>query len=105
MNQRFVLGVDLGQTNDYTALVILERLESQHHVRHAERLPLGTTYPRQVERVAALVGSPQLARDVLVAVDGTGVGRAVVDLLREALAAASDARDGHHDHRGSDPLA
>jgi phage FluMu gp28-like protein len=85
MKQRFVLGVDLGQAHDYTALVVLERAENELHARHIERLPLGTSYPNQVERIVALVGSPQLARDVLVAVDGTGVGRAVVDLLREAL--------------------
>ena len=83
--QRFVLGVDIGQAHDYTALVVLERAESELHVRHVERLPLGMSYPDQVERVAALVGSPELAHDVLVAVDSTGVGRAVVDLLREAL--------------------
>ena len=47
--------------------------------------PLGMSYPRQVERVAALVGSSEMAHDVLVAVDSTGVGRAVTDLLREAL--------------------
>ncbi len=83
--QRFVLGVDLGQANDYTALVVLERVENELDARHVERLPLGVSYPRQVERVAALVSSPQLAHDVLVAVDSTGVGRAVVDLLRAAL--------------------
>ena len=83
--QRFVLGVDLGQAYDYTALVVLERAENELHVRHVERLPLGMSYPNQVERVAALVNSPQLALDVLVAVDSTGVGRAVVDLLRAVL--------------------
>jgi hypothetical protein len=85
MKEHFVMGVDLGQTHDYTALVILERAESEFHARHIERLSLGMGYPAQVERVAALVGSPQLAREVLIAVDGTGVGRAVVDLLRDAL--------------------
>lgn len=46
---------------------------------------MGLSYPSQVERVAALVGSPEMAHDVRVAVDSTGVGRAVVDLLRQAL--------------------
>jgi hypothetical protein len=82
---RFFLGVDLGQAHDFTALVVLERSGTELHVRHAERLVLGMSYPDQVERVAALVGSPELAHDVLVAVDSTGVGRAVVDLLRVAL--------------------
>jgi len=85
VNSRFVLGVDLGQAHDYTALVVIERAETELHARHIERLPLATPYPDQVDRVAELVSSPELARDVLVAVDGTGVGRAVVDLLRTAL--------------------
>lgn len=72
MKERFVLGVDIGQAHDFTALVILERAENELHVRHAERLPLGMNYPWQVERVAALVGSPQMAQNVLVAADATG---------------------------------
>jgi hypothetical protein len=71
---RFVLGVDLGQANDYTALVVLERVGKELHARHIERLRLGTSYPAQVARIVDLVSSPELARDVTVAVDGTGVG-------------------------------
>jgi hypothetical protein len=82
---RFILGIDLGQAYDFTALVVLERAGTELHARHVERLPLGTSYPDQVARIGALAGSPPLARDVLVAVDGTGVGRAVTDLLRTAL--------------------
>ena len=85
MRPRFVVGVDLGQTHDYTALVVLERVGEELHVRHIERLPLGMSYPDQVQRIAAIVSSPELARDALVAVDGTGVGRAVTDLLQDAL--------------------
>jgi len=85
---RFVCGVDLGQANDFTAVVVLERVEEELHCRHLERLCLGTSYPDQARRIAALVSNPELARDALVAVDGTGVGRAVVDLLREALRAS-----------------
>lgn len=85
MKARFVLGVDLGQAHDYTALVVLERVRTELHARHLERLALGTSYPSQVERVVDLVTSPEMARDALVAVDGTGVGRAVTDLLRVAL--------------------
>jgi hypothetical protein len=82
---RFILGIDVGQAHDFTALVILERVGAELHARHIERLPLGTSYPDQVARIAALVDSSQLGQNVLVAVDGMGVGRAVVDLLREAL--------------------
>lgn len=85
MKPQFVVGVDLGQSHDYTAIVVLERAGDELHARHIERLPLGTPYPKQVTRVAEVVGSPQLERKAMVAVDGTGVGRAVVDLLRPAL--------------------
>ena len=77
--------MDLGQAHDFSALVVLERVGTELHARHIERLPLGTPYPVQVERIATLISSPELAKDVLVAVDGTGVGRAVTDLLRAAL--------------------
>ena len=89
MTPRFVLGVDIGQAHDFTALVVLERAGTDLHVRHAERLPLGMSYPTQVDRVVTLVGSAELARDVQVAVDSTGVGGAITDLLREALRAFS----------------
>jgi phage FluMu gp28-like protein len=85
VRHRFLLGVDIGQSADFTALVVIERVGEELHARHVQRLPLGMSYPEQVKRITAIVGSPELARDVLVAVDGTGVGRAVVDLLREAL--------------------
>lgn len=85
MRHRFLLGVDIGQSADFTALLVIERVGEELHARHIQRLPLGMSYPEQVKRITALVSSPELARDVLVAVDGTGVGRAVVDLLRQAL--------------------
>lgn len=54
-------------------------------VNHLERIALGTSYPAVVERVATLLRTPQLrgARTCLV-VDQTGVGRPVVDQLRQA---------------------
>jgi hypothetical protein len=85
VKERFVLGVDLGQAHDFTALVILELLEDELHARHIERLPLDMPYPQQVDRVAALASSPELAHSVRVAVDATGVGRPVVDMLRDEL--------------------
>jgi hypothetical protein len=82
----FVAGLDLGQTNDPSALEILERRDgppARYDVRHVERFPLGTSYPAIVQAVKARLElvpeSPQLV------VDGTGVGRAVVDMFREAM--------------------
>lgn len=86
----YLIGVDLGQAQDYTALTVLQRDKTDtgntYQVRHLERLPLGTPYPAQVHRVAELfvsvkalgAGTPRLI------VDQTGVGRPVVDMLREA---------------------
>jgi hypothetical protein len=82
---RFVLGADIGQAHDYTALVLLEHVGDELHVRYIKRLNLGTSYPDQVARIAQLAASPELGQDVVVVVDGTGVGRAVVDILKLAL--------------------
>jgi hypothetical protein len=83
-----VIGLDLGQAQDFTALALLEAQtgpggRTYYAVRHLERWQLGTKYSKIVADLAALVISPPLARPLL-AVDGTGVGRAVVDLFRSA---------------------
>jgi len=96
----FYAGLDLGQVMDFTALAIVERTEVKgawsaanfgfewRHVlrlRHLERVPLGTGYPDIVERVCRVMRSGALSTGSRsLAVDGTGVGRPVVDLLRRA---------------------
>jgi hypothetical protein len=107
----FYIGLDLGQSNDYTALAVVEKATTSEasggggggaegdpdlHLRHLERYPLRTPYPEMVAQVAALVEDPQLRTtrqdhrlgirvleepDLLV--DATGVGRPVVDLFKE----------------------
>jgi len=57
-------------------------------VRHLQQWPLGTAYTALVADVKGLFGLPPL-RDSALAVDQTGVGRAVVDLFRSAGIAAS----------------
>jgi hypothetical protein len=101
MNKKYLIGLDLGQAQDYSALVIVERFikEGEHdkegkptytplyHVRHIERFPLGTRYTAVADRVKVVCTSEKLKdapRTLLV--DATGVGRAEVDLLRERLA-------------------
>lgn len=102
----YLIGVDLGQTNDYTAIAVLQRTEAvtidvqpshspakksgyTYLVRHLERLALGTSYPAQVDRVGQVLhqvnqqAGSQNATARLV-VDQTGVGRPVVDMLRKA---------------------
>jgi hypothetical protein len=55
-----------------------------YEVRHLERLPLGTRYPEVVGRVKALLNTSPLADECALAVDATGVGVAVTDMLRNA---------------------
>ena len=81
----YFLGLDLGQKRDYSAVVVVEgRAFSGLVVRYAERMPLGTSYPRVVERVREIAGSGELPGNCALAVDATGVGAPVVDMLRAA---------------------
>jgi len=88
---RFVIGVDLGQARDFTAIAVVERMPQKPdwftgkeppellHLRHLERMPLGTNYVAQVDHVQMLVGAVWSET----VVDQTGVGRGVVDLFRD----------------------
>ena len=60
------------------------RKEVALRLRYLERVPLGTPYPDIVERVKRTTRAPALDGRCHVAVDATGVGRPVVDLLRRA---------------------
>jgi len=95
----YFVGVDFGQARDYTAIAVLERVELRGEfdravwafekkaalrLRHLERVALGTPYPEVADRVAQVTGDARLAGRCHLAVDATGVGRPVVDLLRQA---------------------
>ena len=90
----FFLGLDLGQRQDHSAIAIIEKPEPKWSskgmsndglmVRHVERVPLGTKYPAVVERVREVVSDPQLRGQCELAMDATGVGAPVVDMLRGA---------------------
>lgn len=97
------IGLDLGQTNDPTALSITERVvEKQppeylhqlrvegtpppkhvprYHVRHLERW-LGEPYPAIVRRVQRI--KERLPDDSRLVIDATGAGLPVFDMLKEA---------------------
>jgi hypothetical protein len=99
----FYVGLDLGQSADYTALAVIEdasdaasRKPTALHLRHLERYPLRTPYTEQADRVKALMGTRELVAETRypwdpqvyhrwpeLVVDATGVGRAVTDLLNE----------------------
>ena len=106
-----LVGVDLGQQKDYTAISVTERVPVptgetflkeyynqytcrgglrsmegvtlEYRVRHLERPTLGTPYPEIVERVLELIKT--LGGHPALVVDATGVGRPVVDMLRGRL--------------------
>jgi len=77
-----IMGVDFGQAADSTAIAVLEVTDEEYQCRHLERLPLGQPYPRQCERISALWRALREQGRVGVVADATGVGRALVDLLR-----------------------
>ncbi|MCB4771057.1 hypothetical protein LGR54_20820 [Ancylobacter sp. Lp-2] len=78
----FFVGLDLAQSNDYTAIAIVRRTESGLIVPFLARTR-GRPYPDIVASVADLMSRPELAGAKLI-IDGTGVGRPVFDLLRAA---------------------
>ena len=95
---RYVLGLDLGQKRDYTALALMEVVETEYVERDAvtwaphrdvkarlsylERVSLGTPYPDVVKHVTEFVSADARLKDSTLVVDATGVGAPVVDLLR-----------------------
>lgn len=90
----YCVGLDLGQSADYTALSVGE-IAPPHcvdgvtspfslAVRHLERFKLHTPYPEMVSSVAARVGQIKALGRCILVVDATGVGRPVVDLFRSA---------------------
>lgn len=86
----FVLGLDLGQANDYTAVSVGEvRLRPKPdpfdlQIRHLHRFPLRMPYPTMVDEVGVMVRELKKLGRVLMVIDHTGVGRPVVDLFRMA---------------------
>jgi hypothetical protein len=96
---QYFVGVDLGQSRDFTAIAVLERAELSGdwdpvmyawrkkialRLRHLERVALGTPYTEVVERVVAVTRSADLAERCHLIADATGVGRPVIDMLRRA---------------------
>ncbi len=89
-----LIGVDLGQQRDPTAICVAEpegrqsagRTEHHFLVRHLQRLPLGTSYPEVARRLRDIVAGAQgrAGPGLTVCVDATGLGDPVVDLLRES---------------------
>jgi hypothetical protein len=96
---QFFVGVDLGQMRDPSTIAVVERAElrgawdgayfaykkvAELRLRGLERIPLGTPYPEVVKRVVEVASMRELQACAHLIVDGTGVGRPVVDLLKAA---------------------
>ena len=101
----FCVGLDLGQSADYTPLAVVQDGSRQIpgggterflHLRHLERYPLRTLYPDIAEGVTALMRDERLSPQEYdpsrlryfsqapeLVVDNTGVGPAVTDLLKK----------------------
>jgi hypothetical protein len=88
--EQFTVGLDLGQSKDYTALCVVQCVpgavpaEDQYHLRHIERPGLGTRYPAIVARVQELLATPPLGPRTPLVIDKTGVGAAVLDMFTAA---------------------
>jgi hypothetical protein len=100
----YYVGLDLGQSADYTALAVIQRVPTYNpqtgkhstelHLRHLERYPLKTPYTDIADQVKRLLTGPPFTTPVIsggrvarptteLIVDKTGVGVAVTDLLTE----------------------
>jgi hypothetical protein len=93
-----VVGVDLGQSVDPTAIAVVERqavagrsgpaheharrIPAKFILRTLERLPLQMPYPAQADYVNAVLRRLPV-QDVPVFMDYTGVGRPVFDIMKE----------------------
>jgi phage FluMu gp28-like protein len=91
---RFYIGLDLGQSRDYTAIAVAEKIEPTEAggrdfellIRHLERFR-DEPYPDVALRVRRVMDAPELRAHgtaPALAVDATGVGKPVVDMLRSS---------------------
>jgi hypothetical protein len=97
MGYQHLVGLDLGPTQNFTALTILEwsqvpdpevkdfrmqgRRVSQYAVRHLERLPPGTPFTEVCSLLREIFTDQSLMNGTLV-VDLTGVGQPVLELIK-----------------------
>src|SRR5262249_43243486 len=90
---KFVVGVDLGQSQDPTAICVIESYSEredpitpeQHFfdVRHLMRFPLGLSYPTMVGDIGLMLNREPLSGRAELVIDETGVGRAVGDIFAQ----------------------
>ncbi|MFN7936398.1 MAG: terminase family protein [Bryobacteraceae bacterium] len=84
------IGVDLGQSQDYTAISILERHEFHSTVRFLQRIPLHTSYEDIAKAIVDLTEHPSLAGNPKhLIIDGSGVGAPVIENIRQTCTSAA----------------
>jgi hypothetical protein len=84
----------LGQRQDFSALVLLERTEPPdgpctYALRHAERAPLNVSYTAIAAWVRDRLARDPVRGNVRLVADETGVGLGVIELLRQAQLGAT----------------
>jgi len=114
ITQGVYVGLDIGQSMDYTACVLLQHVRiyeveptilrdpsqappldskpakpasepiDEYRVRYAERLPLGTSYVEVIRHVATLLNAIKPLGNSTLILDATGVGRPIVDMFNAA---------------------
>lgn len=114
------IGVDIGKLTDYTAIAVAESREvergqkwkkwdrkryrdvyeaieeTEYTLRHIERLPLGTSYPKVATRIADILEAETIAhfhRECWI--DVTGVGRPVFDMVESIVQTRQKTRRVH----------
>lgn len=100
LKRRYYIGLDLGKRKDYSAVAIVEEcvwatgevdrvsfapvVKKLAVLRHIVRLGKGLEYLKVVEKVKALLLSPQLRNEeVVLALDATGVGEPVFEMVQQ----------------------
>ena len=95
----FIVAASLGAGIQPTAIAVVEQevLKSDRwgletgalRLRHLERLPVETTYPKTVDRISTLLDTPEIkdgekCYGAEVVLDITGSGRAILELFERA---------------------
>ena len=83
----YTLGLDPGKARDPTALALIESDydDDIDRLRELHRFPLGTPLTELPALLTPRLTTPPLAGRVRIAIDATGIGGAIVELLRQRL--------------------
>ena len=85
----YALGLDLGLSQDYTAVAVVERVELEdpspgtdefeYHLRFLTRFPLGTRNPDILNSVEEMLNRRPLKGRTRLVIDSTGIGMPIVN--------------------------